>query len=64
MKFKDDSRVQEMNNKIMIYNQLLIYHGLRDHQVNRTGLGKGRAFALFVYRLLLLTVWVVIGSPG
>jgi glycerol-3-phosphate O-acyltransferase/dihydroxyacetone phosphate acyltransferase len=64
MKFKDDPRVQEMNNKIMIYNQLLIYHGLRDHQVNKTGLGKGRAFALFVYRLLLLTVWVVIGSPG
>ncbi|GBB99145.1 hypothetical protein RclHR1_03430006 [Rhizophagus clarus] len=64
MKFKDDPRVQEMNNKIMIYNQLLIYHGLRDHQVNRTGLGRGRALALFVYRFLLLTVWVVIGSPG
>ena len=64
MKFKNDPRVQEMNKKVMIYNQLLKYHGLKDHQVNRTALGKGRALILFVYRLLLLTVWTIIGLPG
>ena len=64
MKFKDDPRIQEMNKKVMVYNQSLIYHGLRDHQVNKTALGKGSAFVLFVYRLLLLTVWVIIGFPG
>jgi glycerol-3-phosphate O-acyltransferase / dihydroxyacetone phosphate acyltransferase len=64
MQFKDDPRIQEMNNKVMTYNQLLKYHGLKDHQVNRTALGKLRAFALFVYRLLLLAMWAIIGFPG
>ncbi|CAI2176573.1 19597_t:CDS:2 [Funneliformis geosporum] len=64
MKFKDDPRVQEMNEKVMAYNQLLKYHGLKDHQVHRTGLGGIRAFILLIYRLFVLIIWAIIGFPG
>ncbi|CAG8537386.1 2140_t:CDS:10 [Funneliformis mosseae] len=64
MKFKDDPRVKEMNEKVMAYNQLLKYHGLKDHQVHRTALGGIRAFTLLIYRLLVLIIWAIIGFPG
>ncbi|CAG8502417.1 6821_t:CDS:2 [Paraglomus brasilianum] len=62
--FKDDPRVQEIRNKVMQYNQLLKDYGLKDHQVNKTGLGGGRAAGLLLYRILILSVWTILGLPG
>jgi glycerol-3-phosphate O-acyltransferase/dihydroxyacetone phosphate acyltransferase len=62
--FKDDPKIQEIKNKVMTYNQLLKYHGLKDHQVNKTALGGCRAAGLLVYRVVLLVLWSIIGLPG
>ncbi|CAG8482124.1 10324_t:CDS:2 [Paraglomus occultum] len=62
--FKDDPRVQEIRNKVMKYNRLLKDYGLKDHQVNKTALGGGRAAGLLIYRILILSVWTILGLPG
>ena len=48
----------------MKYNQLLKDYGLKDHQVNKTALGGGRAAGLLMYRILILSVWTILGLPG
>lgn len=63
-KFKDEPKVLELLQKVLAYNQLLKYHGLRDHQVNKTALGGTRAFGLLLYRVALLTVWGLLAFPG
>ncbi|CAI2163339.1 6790_t:CDS:2 [Funneliformis geosporum] len=62
--FKDDPRVQEMRKHIMEYNKLLKYHGLKDHQVNRSAMGGTRAAGLLFYRVILLATWGILGLPG
>ncbi|RHZ45378.1 hypothetical protein Glove_680g77 [Diversispora epigaea] len=64
IKFKDDPRVQEMNRKVNSYNQSLKYFGLRDHQVQKTTLGRTRALVLLIYRIFLLTILITLGFPG
>ncbi|CAG8569802.1 2043_t:CDS:10 [Funneliformis mosseae] len=62
--FKDNPRVQEMRKHIMEYNKLLKYHGLKDHQVNRSAMGGTRAAGLLFYRVILLATWGILGLPG
>nr|CAG8599867.1 13910_t:CDS:2 [Entrophospora candida] len=64
MKFKDNDRVKEMNNRVMAYNQLLKYHGLKDHQVNKTVEDGYRVLFLLIYRIIVLTIWIILGLPG
>ncbi|CAJ0630886.1 8670_t:CDS:10 [Entrophospora sp. SA101] len=62
--FKNDPRVEQMRKEIMSYDKLLKYHGLKDHQVNKTVMGGYRAAGLFFYRVMLLTTWSILGLPG
>ncbi|CAG8635122.1 10816_t:CDS:2 [Cetraspora pellucida] len=62
--FKDEPRVQDIRKRIMAYNQLLKYYGLKDHQVNKSAIGGPRAAGLLLYRIILLTTWSILGLPG
>ncbi|CAG8761234.1 19856_t:CDS:2, partial [Racocetra persica] len=45
MKFKDNSKIQEIYKKVKKYDQLLKHYGLNDYQVQKTTIGKFRALA-------------------
>lgn len=62
--YKDDPKVIELQHKVLAYNQLLKYHGLKDHQVPKTNLRRRETFALLSYRLMLLSVWGILAFPG
>lgn len=62
--YKDDPRVIEMKEKVLAYNQLLKYHGLRDHQVPEINLRGWRTFFLLNYRVGVLIVWGLLSFPG
>ncbi|KAL0088931.1 hypothetical protein J3Q64DRAFT_1732387 [Phycomyces blakesleeanus] len=62
--YKDDPKVIELQHKVLAYNQLLKYHGLKDHQVPGINLRGWRTFFLLVYRLLTLAVWGLLAFPG
>ncbi|KAI8976536.1 hypothetical protein BDB01DRAFT_803293 [Pilobolus umbonatus] len=62
--FKDDPRVIELQRKVLAYNQLLEYHGLRDHQVPQINLREWRTFGLLCYRVLILLIWGLLCFPG
>lgn len=62
--YKDDPRVIELQRKVLAYNQLLEYHGLRDHQVPQINLRGWRTFGLLCYRVILLLIWVLLCFPG
>ncbi|KAF7728361.1 hypothetical protein EC973_006302 [Apophysomyces ossiformis] len=62
--YKDDPKVIELQQKVLAYNQLLKYHGIRDHQVPETNLREWRTFFLLVYRFLVLVVWGLLAFPG
>ncbi|CAG8789105.1 7172_t:CDS:2, partial [Gigaspora rosea] len=58
--FKDEPRVQDIRKKIMAYNKLLKYYGLKDHQVNTSNIGGPRAAGLLLYRIMVLTSWKLV----
>ncbi|KAG2205573.1 hypothetical protein INT47_005948, partial [Mucor saturninus] len=62
--YKDDPRVMELQQKVLAYNQLLTYHGLRDHQVPEINLRGWRTFGLLWYRVGVLIVWGLLSFPG
>ncbi|CAO3685121.1 unnamed protein product [Umbelopsis ramanniana] len=62
--YKDDPKVIELQHKVLAYNQLIKYHGLKDHQVPKTNLRRRETFALLSYRLMLLSVWGILAFPG
>ncbi|KAI8991181.1 hypothetical protein BDF20DRAFT_843170 [Mycotypha africana] len=62
--YKDDPRVVDLQQKVLAYNQLLKYHGLRDHQVPEINLRGMRTFCLLWYRIGLLLVWGLLAFPG
>ncbi|KAJ3359611.1 hypothetical protein GGF32_009167 [Allomyces javanicus] len=62
--YKSDPRVKDLEQKVLYYNQLLRYHGLQDHQVERTAIGGMRALGLLMYRLALLTLMGLVALPG
>ncbi|KAI8646744.1 hypothetical protein BD408DRAFT_336449 [Parasitella parasitica] len=62
--YKDDPRVIDLRQKVLAYNQLLKYHGLRDHQVPEINLREWRTFFLLWYRVAVLVVWGLLSFPG
>lgn len=62
--FKDEPKVKELQQKVLAYNQLVKYHGLRDHQVPRMSLKSPSILALLMYRILLLIIWGLLAFPG
>jgi len=62
--YKDDPKVIELQHKVLAYNQLLKYHGLKDHQVPKTDLRRRHTLALLSYRVMLLLVWGLLAFPG
>ncbi|KAI8384391.1 uncharacterized protein BYT42DRAFT_562373 [Radiomyces spectabilis] len=62
--FKDDPKVIELEKRTLAYNQLLQYHGIRDHQVSKTNLGGLRAIFLLFRRLFALLILALAGLPG
>lgn len=62
--FKDEPSVKELQQKVLAYNQLVKYHGIRDHQVPRMDLHGSSILALLCYRILLLTIWGLLAFPG
>ncbi|RCH96055.1 hypothetical protein CU097_009131 [Rhizopus azygosporus] len=62
--YKDDPRVIDLQQKVLAYNQLLKYNGLKDHQVPEITIRKWRTFFLLCYRIMILTVWGLLSFPG
>lgn len=62
--FKDKPEVQSTKEKVMVYNKMLKYHALRDHQVKKTEVGGGRALALLIYRTMSLSTMAMLALPG
>ncbi|CAO3608284.1 unnamed protein product [Mucor hiemalis] len=62
--YKNDPRVIDLQQKVLAYNQLLKYHGLRDHQVPEINLRGWRTFCLLCYRVGILLVWGLLSFPG
>ncbi|KAI8349694.1 hypothetical protein BD560DRAFT_410197 [Blakeslea trispora] len=62
--YKDDPRVIDLQQKVLAYNQLLKYHGLRDHQVPVINLRGWRTFFLLCYRFSILLIWGLLAFPG
>ncbi|KAI8334318.1 hypothetical protein BC941DRAFT_432667 [Chlamydoabsidia padenii] len=62
--FKQEPRVKELHQRVLAYNQLLKYHGIRDHQVSKTDLGGKHTLVLLLKRCLILTLISLCGFPG
>ncbi|KAG1455016.1 hypothetical protein G6F56_007176 [Rhizopus delemar] len=62
--YKDDPRVIDLQQKVLAYNQLLKYHGLKDHQVPEVNLRSWKTFSLLCYRVMIFTVWGLLSFPG
>ncbi|KAI8146451.1 hypothetical protein BJV82DRAFT_509833 [Fennellomyces sp. T-0311] len=62
--YKDDPKIIELQRNVLAYNQLLKYHGLRDHQVPEINLRGWRTFFLLLERVFILIVWGLLSFPG
>ncbi|KAI8375139.1 hypothetical protein BD560DRAFT_349893 [Blakeslea trispora] len=63
--FKDDPKVIELQQRVMAYNQLLKYHGIRDHQVSKlSNRNKGRLLGLLIKRIVVLIILALWAFPG
>ncbi|KAG0182652.1 hypothetical protein DFQ28_011177 [Apophysomyces sp. BC1034] len=62
--FKDDPKVIELQQRVLAYNQLIKYHGIRDHQVTKTELGGRHTLALLLERIFFLIFFALWGFPG
>lgn len=62
--FKDDPKVIELQQKVLAYNQLLKYHGIKDHQVLKTKMNDSRMLWLLVKRIFILTFMTLLAFPG
>ncbi|RCI06909.1 hypothetical protein CU098_012907 [Rhizopus stolonifer] len=63
--FKDDPKVIELQQRVMAYNQLLKYHGIKDHQVSKlSNRDKGRLLWLLIKRVFVLIILGLWAFPG
>lgn len=62
--FKSDPRVIELEQRVLAYNQLLKYHGIKDHQVPKTKLGGIRTILLICKRLSIVLTLALWDFPG
>lgn len=62
--FKNEPKVVDLQQRVLAYNQLLKYHGIRDHQVAKTDLGGKHTLQLLLRRLCLIVVLSLLAFPG
>lgn len=62
--FKDEPKVKELEQRVLAYNQLLKYHGIRDHQVQKTKLGGKRTVYLIFKRFIVMSLLALLDFPG
>ncbi|KAI8641010.1 hypothetical protein BD408DRAFT_418933 [Parasitella parasitica] len=63
--FRDDPKVMELQQRVMAYNQLLKYHGIKDHQVSKTNNeNNGRLLWLLIKRIFILIILGLWAFPG
>lgn len=62
--FKDEPKVKELEQRVLAYNQLLKYHGIRDHQVQKAKLGGKRTLYLIFKRFIIMTLLALLDFPG
>ncbi|CEP11763.1 hypothetical protein [Parasitella parasitica] len=63
--FRDDPKVMELQQRVMAYNQLLKYHGIKDHQVSKTSNeNNGRLLWLLIKRIFILVILGLWAFPG
>ncbi|ORY99926.1 hypothetical protein BCR43DRAFT_434269 [Syncephalastrum racemosum] len=62
--FKNEPKVIDLQQRVLAYNQLLKYHGIRDHQVAKTDLGGKHTLQLLWRRLCLIVVLSLLAFPG
>ncbi|KAL0086234.1 hypothetical protein J3Q64DRAFT_1658671, partial [Phycomyces blakesleeanus] len=63
--FKDDPKVIDLQQKVLAYNQLLKYHGIKDHQVSKTSVrGRRRTAGLILKRICIITLLALWAFPG
>lgn len=61
---KEDPRVIELEQRVLAYNQLLKYHGIKDHQVSKTHVGGRHTLFLIFKRIFLVLVLALWDFPG
>ena len=54
----------ELQQRVMAYNQLLKYHGIKDHQVSKTNNNDARILWLLIKRISILTILALWAFPG
>jgi glycerol-3-phosphate O-acyltransferase/dihydroxyacetone phosphate acyltransferase len=63
--FKEDPKVIDLQQRVMAYNQLLKYHGIKDHQVSKTNNNDdARILWLLIKRISLLIILALWAFPG
>lgn len=62
--FKEDPKVIELQQRVMAYNQVLKYHGIKDHQVSKTNNDGARILWLLIKRIFVLTILALWAFPG
>ncbi|KAG2231461.1 hypothetical protein BDF21DRAFT_418831 [Thamnidium elegans] len=62
--FKEDPKVIDLQQRVMAYNQVLKYHGIKDHQVSKTNNDGARILWLLIKRIFVLTILALWAFPG
>ncbi|KAF7730269.1 hypothetical protein EC973_002512 [Apophysomyces ossiformis] len=62
--FRDDPKVIDLQQRVLAYNQLLKYHGIKDHQVSKTDISQRRPLGLILRRLIILMILSLGAFPG
>ncbi|KAG2210538.1 hypothetical protein INT47_002480 [Mucor saturninus] len=62
--FKDDPKVIDLQQRVMAYNQVLKYNGIKDHQVSKTNNDGRRILWLLIKRVIILTILALWAFPG
>jgi glycerol-3-phosphate O-acyltransferase/dihydroxyacetone phosphate acyltransferase len=56
--------VKDLTRKVLEYDRLLRYMGLRDHQVEHADRPAWKSLAILCYRVGLISVWTLFALPG
>ncbi|KAG0166094.1 hypothetical protein DFQ30_007588 [Apophysomyces sp. BC1015] len=62
--FRDDPKVIDLQQRVLAYNQLLKYHGIRDHQVSKTDVSRRRPLGIVLKRVIVLMILSLWAFPG
>lgn len=62
--YKEDPKVIDMKERVMAYNQLLKYHGIKDHQVQKTELNGKYLSLLIIKKFFTMLFLMCLDFPG